>query len=87
MLAAGSLGMCLAVLGIDKLIVLMEADEGFRYCSKECQIKLWPAHKKDCKRVQKGSQERYLALGFCTAKISSVYIQTRSEDLGMIILH
>jgi len=55
-LAAGSLGMCLAVLGIDKLIVLMEADEGFRYCSKECQIKLWPAHKKDCKRVQKGRE-------------------------------
>lgn len=45
--------MCLAVLGIDKLIVLMEADDGFRYCSKECQIKLWPAHEKDCKRVQK----------------------------------
>ena len=48
--------MCLAVLGIDKLIVLMEADEGFRYCSKECQIKLWPAHKKACKRVQKGRE-------------------------------
>jgi len=59
-LAAGSLGMSLAVLGIDKLIVLMEADDVFRYCSKECQIKLWPAHKKDCKRVQK---EREMAEG------------------------
>ncbi|KAH7400471.1 hypothetical protein BKA64DRAFT_778922 [Cadophora sp. MPI-SDFR-AT-0126] len=24
-----------------------------RYCSKKCQIKMWPAHKKDCKRAQK----------------------------------
>lgn len=31
----------------------MDADYVPRYCSKECQIKLWPTHKKDCKSVQR----------------------------------
>ena len=45
--------MCLAVVGTNKLGVWMEADDGFRYCSEECQIKVWPTHKKDRKRVQR----------------------------------
>ncbi|PVH68445.1 hypothetical protein DL98DRAFT_578808 [Cadophora sp. DSE1049] len=33
------------------------------YCSKECQVKQWPGHKKDCKRAQKEREEAAAANG------------------------